>query len=126
MLGFHWWRVNQLLVQDMPKTQKFHQRQVSGLLGLNQSQSCHSLLIVYRAAFLRKVCSSNPCKTTFKGQTLFKIPRRFVKILSVSVPDTGGLHKAHVISFFELRFFLVVVSKIGCFAVESADGTTHL
>ena len=133
MLGFqeilfhhHWWRVNQLLVQGLPKTQKFHQRHVSGLLGLNQSQSCHSVLIVYRAVSLRRVCSSNPCKTTFKGETLFKTPRRFVKILSVSVPHTGGLHKVHLMSFFELGFFLVVVSRIGCLAVEFADGTTHL
>ena len=41
MLGFqeilfhhHWWRVNHLLVQDFPKTQKFHQIHVSGLPGL--------------------------------------------------------------------------------------------
>ena len=40
MLGFqeilfhhHWWRVNHPLVQDFPKTQKFHQIIVSGLPG---------------------------------------------------------------------------------------------
>ena len=45
-----------------------------------------------------------------------------MKLLSVSVPDTCGLYSVHVMLFFELWFFLTIVSMIGWFSDEFADG----
>ena len=83
-------------------------------------------LILYRAVSLRRVRRNNPYQITFRGEMMFQNSKRFVKLLSVSVPDTRGLCSVHVIPFFELEFFLIVESMSGYFAGEFADGTPHL
>ena len=49
-----------------------------------------------------------------------------MELWSVSVPDTRGLNCVHVMSFFELGFFLIAVSMIGCLGDEFGDGKPHL
>ena len=56
----------------------------------------------------------------------FKTSKRFVKLLSVSVPDTRGLYSVRAMPFFELGFFLIAVSMTGFLADEFADGKPHL
>ena len=69
---------------------------------------------------------TNSVKLLLKVKCCFKTSRRFVKLLSLSVPDTSGLYSVHEIPFYEFRFFLIVVSVTGCFADAFADGTPHL
>ena len=49
-----------------------------------------------------------------------------MKLLSVSVPDTQRFYSVHVMPFFELEFFLIAVSMIGCLANGFADSKPHL
>ena len=55
-----------------------------------------------------------------------KSSKRFVKLLSASVSDTRGLSSVHVVPFFELGFFVIAMSMIGCFADEFADDTPQV
>ena len=53
---------------------------------------------------------------------LFQNFKRFLKLLSVSVPDTRGLYSVHVMPFFDLGFFLIAVYIIDFLADEFVDG----
>ena len=112
------------MVQDKPKTQKFHQRRTNGLLALNQSHDM--CLILYKAVFLEMFAAIIPVKLLLEVKCCFKTSKQFVKLLPVSVPDICGLYSVQVMSFFELRFFGTAAPMTGCFADEFADGTAHL
>ena len=118
-------------MNHLTKTQKFHQRHVSGLLGLNQSQSFHNLShCIPTEQFLQGgFVATIPVKLLLEVKCGFKTSKPFVKLLSVlsfvkllSVPDTRGLYSVHVVPFFELGFFLIAVSMTGCLADEFVDG----
>ena len=134
MLGFreilfhhHWWRVNHLLVQDKPKTRKFHQRHGKWFVRVEQISKLPKCVSLYTeqslwGGFAAKI----PVKLLLEVKCCFKTSRRFVKLLSVSVPENCGLYSVHVMPFFELEFFLIAASLISCFADEFADGASHL
>ena len=70
-----------------------------------------------------------PVKLLLEMKCCFKTSKPFVKLLPVlsfvkllSVPETRGLYSVHVMLFFELGFFLIAVSMIGCLADGFVDG----